>query len=113
MIVGLSTLDRSVLCARRVSVLVIGGSRIAMSEWCYDGSGLRAPWYRTGRRFGLKEGRDGMDEVECSEAKRAVCEGRMGRVPGRKKEEGAVPAADRVSNRTAHGGALWMGSDED
>jgi hypothetical protein len=31
----------------------------------------------------------------------------------KKEKEGAVPAADRVSNRTAHGGALWMGSDED
>jgi len=100
LIAGLSTLDRFVLCARRVSVLVIGGWRIAMTGWCYDGSGLRAPWYRTGRRLGKKK-------VEMGWMKWSA-----GRVPGRKKE-GAVPAADRVSNRTAHGGALWMGSDED
>jgi hypothetical protein len=63
-----------------------------------------------------KEGRDGMDG---SAARRSglcvcVCVWVKWTCAWKKKEkEGAVPAADRVSNRTAHGGALWMGSDED
>jgi hypothetical protein len=45
-----------------------------MSGWCYDGSGLRAPWYRTGRVLGKRRSRwDGW--TEGCEAKRAV--GRM------------------------------------
>jgi len=53
-----------------VSTMVIGGWRIAMSGWCYDGSGLRAPWYRTGRELGKKKIE--MRWVKRSEAKWAV-----------------------------------------
>lgn len=68
LIAGVSRLDRRVLGSKRGSVLVIGGRRIAMSGWCYDGSGLRAPWYRTGR--GLV-GQKKVEMGEWNEAKRS------------------------------------------
>ena len=84
-----------------------------MSGWCYDGSGLRAPWYRAGRRLGKKKVEMGWMEVQRGGAGCACVWVKWTCAWKKKEKEGAVPAADRVSNRTAHGGALWMGSDED
>jgi hypothetical protein len=67
-----------------------------------------------GQAVGWAKRRSRWDGWKCSEAERAVCVWVKWTCAWKKKEkEGAVPAADRVSNRTAHGGALWMGSDED
>jgi hypothetical protein len=94
LIAGLSTLDRSVLCARRVSVLVIGGWRIAMSGWCYDGSGLRAPWYRTGRWVGKKK-------VEMGWMKGCGAKWAVGRMEVCLEEREKVPFLQLTESQTA------------